>query len=474
MVYRFASGGVMRDEREESQDDSELEITSLDDQEGDTLLVARLPQKPVCFARRHRKLATFATAALVVLALLLLLFSIAPLRQALFPPAEQSTFSYHLDASPPWGHLFIDGQAASIASGRSYPLFSLTRGQHTLLWRADPFPPRQCTLSVPVGSGIDTCKHPPIPPLSGGTDSYISFPVDIALLSPHQRYALLQATQTVFDRLQSSEMVRAGELYAQTDKTGGPGLPSCTVLQTAALCLADAHQPLQATLRLQLDTTISSPASCVRGACSSEGQNCRLYCAPFLFYTPDVSVSPMVWQVTVDVQLFWQFTTLQRQVIADNQADTFIRGQQNDISMPLNITWNGRQWGVSVARIRDYIYASNPVCAAAMNDLYNLESAIPVTAGQNTVTSMNPIQGTTFASGCLVEFTLQNATIRTATPNISPPLVADVMQRFGVLLAVNATAHRLFPFLPVANAYEKQLAQLWTDLQSGNYRGAPL
>jgi hypothetical protein len=35
------------------------------------------------------------------------------------------------------------------------------------------------------------------------------------------------------------------------------------------------------------------------------------------------------------------------------------------------------------------------------------------------------------------------------------------MQRFGVLLAVNATAHHLFPFLPVANAYEKQLAQQW-------------
>jgi hypothetical protein len=167
------------------------------------------------------------------------------------------------------------------------------------------------------------------------------------------------------------------------------------------------------------------------------------------------------------VQLFWQFTTLQGQIIAENQADTFIRGQQNDISVPLNTIWDGEQWDVSIARIGDYVYASDPVCAAAMDDLYNLESAVPATTAQNTDTSMNPIQGTTFASGCLIEFELQNDVIRTTTPNISPPLVADVMQRFGVLLAVNDEAHHLFPFLPVANAYEKQLAQHWTILQPG-------
>lgn len=456
-----------QNEHEDSQDDFELEITGLDDMAGETPPVIRAQQKSLFFLRRHRRLATFATTCFIALVVLLLLFSIAPTRQLLNPAGQQNTFSYRLDASPPWGHLSVDGQVVSIASGRNYPLFNLARGQHTLSWRADPFPPQQCTLAIPVGSGIDTCKHPPIPPASGGTDSYISFPADVTLLSPQQRNALLQATQVTFDRLQSSEMVRAGELYAQTGETGGLNLPSCTVLQVAALCLADARQPLKATLRVQLDTKISPRVSCQAGACSSEGQNCHLFCAPFAYDSPDLAVSSTRWPAYVYVQLFWQFTTLQGQVIVDNQADTFIRGQQNDISVPLNITWNGRQWGVSIARTGDYVYSENPVCAAAMNDLYNLESAVPATTAQDTYPSVNPVQGTTFASGCLIALKLQKGGSLLPTPAASPPVVACIMQRFGVLLAVNDAAHRLFPFLHVANAYEKQLAQQWIILQPG-------
>lgn len=458
---------MKQNEHEEAQDDFELEITSLDDEAGETPLAARLPQKPLLFLRGRRKLATFATAIFIALAILLLLFVIAPIRQFSHLAGQQATFSYYLDASPPWGRLFVDGQAVSVPSGKSYPLFSLTRGQHTLMWRADPFPPQQCTLEVPVGSGIDTCKQPPVPPGSGGTDSYISFPADVTLLSSQQRAALLRATQAALDRQQSSETVRAGDLYAQTNETGGPNLPSCTVLQTAALCLADAHEPLKATLRLQLDSTLSSRISCAGGACSSEGLNCHLFCAPFAYNAPELPVSSTIWPANVYVQLFWQFSTLQGQVIADNQADTFIRGQQNDLSVSLNITWHGGKWGVSTGRIGDYVYTSDPVCAAAMDDLYNLESAAPATTAQDTQSSMNSIQGTTFASGCLIEFELQNDVVRTRTPNVSPPLVADVMQRFGVLLAVNDVAHRLFPFLPVATAYEKQLARQWAISQSG-------
>ena len=457
---------MQQNEHEEAGDDLEFEISSLDDGEGEPPFVARLPQKSLLFLRSHRRLTTLATTGFVALAILLLLFGIAPVRLLLFPPAQQTTFAYHLDASPPWGSLSVDGQAVSMAAS-SYPLLNLTRGQHTLIWRAAPFPPQQCTLLVPVGSGIDTCKQPPVPPASGETDSYISFPTDISLLLPSQRDALLQATQAAFDRQQSSETVRAGELYAQTGETRGPNLPSCTVVPSAALCHADAHQPLTATLRLQLDTTSLSRISCAEGTCISNSLNCRLFCAPFLFDTPDVPVSPVIWQAAVDVQLFWQFSTLQGKVIADNQADTFIRGQQNDTAMPLNITWNGRRWSVSIARPGDAGYSTDPVCAAAMNDVFNLESDVPAATAQDTQTSINTVQGTTLAKGCLVEFELQDDAFRTTTPNVSPPLVAEIMQRFGVLLAVNGIAHHLFPFLPVANAYEKQLAQQWGIAQAG-------
>ena len=447
-------------EHEELQDGLEFEITNLDEADGDAPSAADLPEKPVFFLLKYKGSVTIATAALFVLAILLILFSIAPIRQFLIPAPVQTTFSYRLDANPPWGHLSVDGQAVKMASGGIYSLFSLTRGQHTLLWRADPFSAQQCIVMVPVGSGIDTCKHPEIPPESGGTNSYISFPTDLALLSTEQSTALLQATQVAFDSQQSSEMVRAGDLYAQTAEAVGPNSPSCTVLQIAALCLAHATQPLNATLRLQLDTTTWSRVSCAGGACASNGQNCHIFCAPFLYAASDVSVSSTVWQATVYAQLFWRFSALDGSVVVDNQADSFIRGQQNDIAVPLNITWDGRHWGVSMSMTGDYAYSGDPVCDAAMNDLYNLENAVSASISQDMQTSMNVIRGTTLASGCLIAFNLQTGA-SLLTPPPSPAVVAYVIQRFGVLLAVNSIAHHLFPFLPVANAYEKQLAQQW-------------
>ena len=446
---------MKHNESYEAQDDFEFEITSLDETGDDTLRAARLPEKPVFFLRRHRKLVTAATTGIVVLAILLIVFSIAPVRQFVTPAQQvQTTFYYRLDANPPWGHLYVDGQAIKMASAGAYPLFTLTRGKHTLLWRADPFSPQQCVVMVPVGSGIDTCKHPGVPlGSSGGTGSYISFPASLSLLSPARRSALLQATQAAFDSQQSSELMRVGDLYAQTAEADGPNSPSCTVLQIAALCLANAHQPLKATLRLQLDTSASS-----------NRQGCFLYCEAFLYSAPDAGVSHTLWQPFVYVQLFWQFSTLGGQVVVDNQADTFIRGQQNDVFLPLNIAWNGQRWSITMPMIGDYAYSSNPVCDAAMGDLYNLENAVPATTGQDTQTSMNPVRGTTLASGCLIEFKLQTNASSLPTPT-SPPLVAHVIQRFGVLLAVDSAAHRLFPFLPIASAYEKQLARQWAILQ---------
>ncbi len=47
----------------------------------------------------------------------------------------------------------------------------------------------------------------------------------------------------------------------------------------------------------------------------------------------------------------------------------------------------------------------------------------------------------------------------TPTSAASLPLVAYCLHRFGVLLAANDVAHHQWPYLPVANAREKQLAQ---------------
>ena len=61
----------------------------------------------------------------------------------------------------------------------------------------------------------------------------------------------------------------------------------------------------------------------------------------------------------------------------------------------------------------------------------------------------------------LLKFALYSGPNGELTPTATPLPVAYVIQRFGVLLAVNSTAHNLWPFLPVADAYTQQLAQHW-------------
>ncbi|MGH2493561.1 MAG: hypothetical protein ACRDIV_02550, partial [Ktedonobacteraceae bacterium] len=151
---------MQHNENDKGLDDFELEITGLDETDTDTPRAACLPEKPVFFLRAHRKLVTAATSAFVGLAILLIVFSIAPIRQFFTPTPEQvqTIFYYRLDANPPWGHLFVDGQRTKMTSSGAYPLFSLTSGKHTLLWKAGPFAPQQCVMMVPVGTGVDTCE----------------------------------------------------------------------------------------------------------------------------------------------------------------------------------------------------------------------------------------------------------------------------------------------------------------------------
>ena len=96
------------------------------------------------------------------------------------------------------------------------------------------------------------------------------------------------------------------------------------------------------------------------------------------------------------------------------------------------------------------------MCNAAMGDMYTLVFAL-------TPPDVEPqlVPGPTTASGCLLKFALYSGQNTELTPTAAPLPVAYVIQRFGVLLAVNSTAHNLWPFLPVADAYVQQLAQQW-------------
>lgn len=259
----------------------------------------------------------------------------------------------------------------------------------------------------------------------------------------------------MLDRQQSSETVQAGEAYTQTQAVSVTNTRSCTVvLQSAAICFATAHQPLKAMLRLQLDTGPSPDAPCANGACDSGNQDCRLFCDVPAFAGSNITLSPAVWQASVLVQLLWQFATRDGRVVEENQADSFILGQQNALTVPLNITWNGMEWGVTPDSQSGSFGSDAPVCQAAVGDMYTL-----VFASTPSNTELQLVPGPTSASGCLITIPLQSGLNGASMPTPTASTVAYVIQRFGVLLAVNALAHRLWPFLPVADASTQRLAQ---------------
>ncbi len=448
-------------ELDEPHDDFAVEITNLhqEDEEGSSR-PPRFFVETWLLSPRYRRQKAMAAVIGMGVALLIILFALTPVSRLFLrgspPPVEPATYDFGLDANLPWGSLSVDGKRVTLISRGAYTLFSLPPGQHTLTWDAAPFAPQQCQLSVPLESGRDTCQFPnAVPDLGNTISAFITFPTNLATLSARQRTALIQATQAVLAPQQSSETVQAGEMYAQTSAVSGTNTRYCTVvLQRAAICFATAHQPLKATLRLQLDTASSPDALCANGACDSGSQNCQFFCDRPAYIGSALTRSPAVWQTSIPVQLLWQFTTPDGRVVEENQPDSFILGQQSALTFPLNITWNGMRWGVTPGSQSDAFGTDALVCQAAALDMDTL-----VFASTPPSTEPQVVPGPTSASGCLITISLGAGANGTRMPTPTPSAVASVIQRFGVLLAVNAPAHRLWPFLPVADAATQRLAQ---------------
>ena len=164
------------------------------------------------------------------------------------------------------------------------------------------------------------------------------------------------------------------------------------------------------------------------------------------------------WNFMVVVRPLWQFATLDGQVIAHDQADTFIAGQGNEYLVMLNTVWGNPGWSILPPFSNSQLPFGDPVCDSAANDTQTMQSAALNNSGMQIQTQYPSVARADLGAGCLVTITQQPASSSSLTPPPSSQ-VAYCLHRFGVLLAVNNLAHRLWPFLPVANAYEKRLAQ---------------
>ncbi len=445
-------------EPEQPQDDFEIEITDIDELEAAGSSSKPLHPSP---SPRQRRLQLAITSAIVVLAILLILGSTAPVRElvarALIVPTPSPVPTlgpgadlFYMAANPPWGRLFIDGhEAAHLPRINLDPPLRLSQGQHVLVWRADPFPPQSCILSVPARYRTDTCTE---------YGSIIIFAASLNMLPAIQRTLLIQAIQAALDTTQSSEKIQPGELYAFAPVISGSENNPCRITPQSVLCFAAAKQPLRATLRFQLDTNISQDAPCsISQACILNGQDCRLFCD-----APGGTISPSAiipgWNVLAVVSSLWEYATLDGQIIAYDQADTFIADMANEHLVPLSITWNNPGWQVSALFPNSQAPLADPVCDSARGDAQALAGAfainnLPVQVQEQSVSGANP------AAGCVVVITPGQQPGATPTSTTAKPLVAYCLHRFGVLLAANDTAHRFWPYLSVADAYEQRLAQ---------------
>ena len=444
-------------EDQQPLDDAEISITALSqpDTSADTYS-AHTPLPPRS-SRRYTLALRLATAASVVLlALLVLPGSFPTLRNIIsnlvptpIPTLPPGADRFYMDVSVPWTRVFVDGHLVHPPRiGVDAPL-KLARGQHLIEWRADPFLPQSCTVSVPRQSPAahsigDTCLFASEKVVHRSSE----LPVQLILLHESlgtlpndQQMALIEAAQVGLDAQHLSETVRPGELYA----TGQHGTVTAT-------------RPLQATLHLELDKEVNSvplPGNQCQSSiqlitprfCKIAGQDCLQLCAvPWQFRQPRSD-----WIVFAMIFPSWTYTTGDGQFIDFSETPTI------EHLVLLSISWDNHslKWHVEALLgpdlgspiITDGIQiADDPACATAqelfVKDLSNYSQV-------RFISGANP------AAGCLVVATSK----LTKMPTLSNPPIAYYLERFGVLLAANAVAHQLQPQLLLVDAYEQSLAR---------------
>ncbi len=319
------------------------------------------------------------------------------------------------------------------------PPVRLPPGKHVLEWRATPFQSMSCILLVPPDPEKQTCNV-----RFSGSNAYVrsaslvSFPQTLSLnqLSPSQRGTLLKAAQSLLDTLQSTTTVQPGELYTYNQ----------------SIQPQRAIKPLTARERFLLDTDTTRPAQCnglrFGPACSFAGNDCRNFCT--LPWPQASDAAGGGWHVAAIVRPTWIYTNADGRVIAPPQGvDT--RGDQHFVM--LHITWQRGQWHVTFHPQGTSSF-DDPNCISTMGSIMT-KPAYNSTEQQRIVWTFSSISNR--SSGCLATATLHNGDNLQTSPAQTP--AAYILQRFGVLMAANEATHRLWPNLPLADDYARNVAQ---------------
>jgi len=415
----------------------------------------------------HQRVIRLAmTLGVILLALTLILGSISSVREMvasrLFPPAPTldprfthfpyTTNQFAFIPNVPWGTVLLDGRplAHPPLLSNPHPL-RLAGGHHQLIWRAAPFRDLTCAISVPHAAS-DTC--PLVDPLTdvrvaialqppASQVAIIALRDTRAALPPDESAALLAAIQTGFDGARSSAIVQPGEQYFYyiPGQSGDP---------------VTANQALRATLRFEVQSFTDAFGSREREPCllmpnvrpcRFPAQDCRFLCT-----IPGPPTNPTAdWLAAVLVSPSWAYTTLDGHPVASTVGE---RGFNRYLAV-LRISWDGTNWhatpifghqtGIPVADDATCAPGLDWLSQGPLHDIFSDRSPL----------KLQYVAATMPADGCALVVTPRPGATRLPGTPTSPALF---LQRFGVLLSANDSAHTLWPDIPVADDDEQQAA----------------
>jgi len=331
----------------------------------------------------------------------------------------------------PWGELEIDAHSAArlgIAlqwpyGGNQIPTFSLAPGTHELVYRAEPFAPLRCRVSVPAAP-TDTCpllhpgsNSPLFPPANSRVLDARALP---AFLPPSAFTALANAVERRLEAWSGTARLTPGDHYLAADGQ-----------------VALAKYSAQATVRYQVNQDAREQAPTFNGGCVS--------LCPFSVARTQLDADD--WRLLANVVASWQYTRTNGQVLVAPAAPV---DSDAHALFPVTIRWNG-QWSVAEPPAEALVDA--PPCQVAHYLLSRL-----ISNGESPVSLANGSWGTyatpPAAAGCLIVFG------RAMSPTGQP--IGETIQmlyRFGVLLAVNPDAMQAFAQLASAAPSEQALAR---------------
>lgn len=429
-------------------DDKTIEISDLPDAAGQSKqpgvrrlwLGSRLTRKQ----KRHR---LFWTCVIVVVALIGLLASLAPVRTLIgdslsgqSTPGLNTRNLYFIQLLPGWGRLRVDGKPyALLPTILNEQPMHLASGVHIITWDAEAFPHLACQLTVPGASSTPTTSEEVCLTTSVKTAVYnasiISFPraINLTSLPGTEQVKLKQAVQSFLDKQGSSDEVQPGEQY----KLDYDAKESIT-----------AGQHLQATQSFTLDTDMQQPGACdgptVGPGCTLQRQDCRLFCTVPVGSDHTIS-GQNHWDTFIVAREHWRF---QGNGISQ-QSQT-----NHQILVLLRISRVKDSWQVAF-QPQGYSGFNNPACTLTMGTIFGDTRYRQITLKQQDA-DWQFATGDKPAHGCLAAAQFYINYSRTSTQSALSKADAYLITRFNVLLAGNSRAHEVWPDLPLASLQASQ------------------